>query len=226
MSSTNCPNCNAPINPAKYTCEYCGSYVIMDTGNGTNYSRDMFLSVSRPKNYKGIYMYGRLLNPEEYPVRTGMANLYRSMCNGAGGHLVLTNKSFMFCSHGLNLHFEPSEDEKDVFIDDIAFVEKKTVAFLSKRLIITLKNNQKRTFIVYGLDDWYEQALKALNGEFTPLPSFAQHITEYAEDSHQEQASSHQTNYIEELKQLKDLLDAGIITEEEFAIKKRALLKL
>ena len=143
MSSTNCPNCNAPINPAKYTCEYCGSYVIMDTGNGTNYSRDMFLSVSRPKNYKGIYMYGRLLNPEEYPVRTGMANLYRSMCNGAGGHLVLTNKRFMFCSHGLNLHFEPSEDEKDVFIDDIAFVEKKTVAFLSKRLIITLKNNQK-----------------------------------------------------------------------------------
>ena len=108
MSSTNCPNCNAPINPAKYTCEYCGSYVIMDTGNGTNYSRDMFLSVSRHKNYKGIYMYGRLLNPEEYPVRTGMANLYRSMCNGAGGHLVLTNKRFMFCSHGLNLHFEPS----------------------------------------------------------------------------------------------------------------------
>ena len=33
-------------------------------------------------------------------------------------------------------------------------------------------------------------------------------------------------NAIEEIKQYKELLDAGIITEEEFAVKKRQLLGL
>ena len=33
-------------------------------------------------------------------------------------------------------------------------------------------------------------------------------------------------DYIEELKKLKSLVDAGIISEEEFAIKKRQLLNI
>ena len=38
--------------------------------------------------------------------------------------------------------------------------------------------------------------------------------------------SAQQPSYIEEIKKLKDLLDAGIITQEEFDAKKKQLLSL
>ena len=33
-----CPNCAANYNPAKYQCEYCGSYIFMSNDNYTDFS--------------------------------------------------------------------------------------------------------------------------------------------------------------------------------------------
>ena len=38
FKTTSCPNCGGAYNPAKYQCEYCGSYIFMSNSNYTDFS--------------------------------------------------------------------------------------------------------------------------------------------------------------------------------------------
>ena len=53
---------------------------------------------------------GQILEKGEYPIYSSLANLYRGMLNAAGGHLVLTNRRFLFIDHGFNLQWKAKKE--------------------------------------------------------------------------------------------------------------------
>ena len=88
LKSLNCPNCSAPYNPANLTCPFCGSYILNSDADEADYQKETFVQQEqRPANYKGIYLYGRLLDADEFPIRTGMAGWCKSALSAVGGRL-------------------------------------------------------------------------------------------------------------------------------------------
>jgi hypothetical protein len=74
----------------------------------------------------------------------------------------------------------------------------------------------KYTFVIYGKKEWVEKTNNAIAGKYKPLKSSV------AANRKPEEA----VGYVHELVELKKLLDAGIITQEDYDIKKRLLLKI
>ena len=113
-----------------------------------------------------------------------------------------------------------SEANVDVFLKDVERLSQRTVALVSKRLIVETKDGKTVEFTVYNIAQWLEKGNRALAGEFgslevsAPAPQAAP------------AGPAPSGSYVAELKQLKELLDAGIITEEEFKIKKRQVLHI
>lgn len=99
---------------------------------------------------------GQILEKGEYPIYSSLANLYRGILNAAGGHLVLTNKRFLFIDHGFNLHRKAKKEEESIYLDDVADVETKTVMFVSKRLVVKKKNGTVQEYVVWNLDKWMD----------------------------------------------------------------------
>ena len=76
MKSSKCPNCGAPVAPSTLHCEYCGSYLIPEKDD-ENFSKDTFSVVlNSTKTDSVICIHGRSLEKGEYPIRSGLANLY------------------------------------------------------------------------------------------------------------------------------------------------------
>ena len=106
------------------------------------------------------------------------------------------------------------------FKDAVERLSQRTVALVSKRLIVETKDGKTFEFTVYNIAQWLEKGNRALAGEFgslevsAPAPQAAP------------AGPAPSGSYVAELKQLKELLDAGIITEEEFKIKKRQVLHI
>ena len=96
------------------------------------------------------------LDKGEYPIYSGLANLYRSILNSAGGYLVLTNKRFRFIDHGLNLEWAAKPEEESIFHEDVANVEAKTIMFWSKRLIVHKKDGTHQEYVVWNLEKWMD----------------------------------------------------------------------
>ena len=222
LKTLHCPNCGAAYNPAHLCCEYCGSYIINSDADETDYQKEEFVPAERPANFKGIYLYGRLLDGDEFPIRTGIASWNRSALSGVGGRLALTNKRFIFCAEGLNSLLASAiggQTNVDINLNDVEKLSQRTVALVSKRLIITGKNGISHEFTVYNIAQWLEKGQRALNGEYDSLKT-----SDAPANTGTRPAAS--GNYVNELKQLKELLDAGIITEDEFKIKKRQVLHI
>ena len=99
---------------------------------------------------------GQILEKGEYPIYSSLANLYRGILNAAGGHLVLTNRRFLFIDHGFNLQWKARKEEESIYLDDVADVETKTVMFVSKRLVVKKKNGTVQEYVVWNLDKWMD----------------------------------------------------------------------
>ena len=99
---------------------------------------------------------GQILEKGEYPIYSSLANLYRGILNAAGGHLVLTNRRFLFIDHGFNLQWKAKKEEESIYLDDVADVETKTVMFVSKRLVVKKKNGTEQEYVVWNLDKWMD----------------------------------------------------------------------
>lgn len=214
IKALTCPNCGGPYNPAKRNCEYCGSYIIFTNLNEENYSVETFLSAEKPDTYKGIYIYGILLDKDEYPVRMGGANYRKSMLNAVGGHLLLTNKRLAFISHSINFGGEMA-----LYLPMNSLKRAEPGANLGISAVYSVydNSNKKYTFVIYGRNEWVEKTNRAIAGEYEPLESFASVTSTPKTES---------AGYMQELVKLKELLDAGIITQEDYDIKKRILLKI
>lgn len=210
LVTQSCPNCGGSYNPAKYQCEYCGSYIFMSNDNFRDLS-DIEIELSKQElessdKYPGIYVFGRLLGKGERPIILGVANYFTGMIS-AGGKLLLTNKSLSFSAHVINV----GRKEKKIELKDITDVELGTNFLISQHILIT-ENGKKHRFVVYHGKEWVQKIKEA--------------IAKKDEIIVEEEKTVPSNNYVEELKQLKELLDMGIITADEFAIKKRQLLNL
>lgn len=202
-----CPNCGANYNPAKYQCEYCGSYIFMSNDTYTDFSNVKIELPQKPKDdsgkYPGIYVFGRLLGAGERPIALGAANYYTGLVS-AGGKLLLTNKSLSFSAHSFNV----GKQETRIDLEQITDVKVSANLLVSQNILVTA-NGKAHKFSVYHGSDWVQKIQEAA-----------------AKCKEQEAPVMGQKagNYIEELQQLKQLMDMGIITEDEFNIKKRMLL--
>ncbi|MBQ9594827.1 MAG: SHOCT domain-containing protein, partial [Synergistaceae bacterium] len=90
---------------------------------------------------------------------------------------------------------------------DITSVNQELNLFVSQHISIHENGNSHR-FVVYGGKEWINMINAAIN-DYTPS---------------QGNNGNNSSDYTAELVKLKNLLDRGIITQEEFAIKKRMIL--
>ena len=203
-----CPNCGGAYNPTKYKCEYCGSYVIMSNENFVDLSKiTIELKKNAENNYPGVYVFGRLLGQGEKPITLGVANYFTGMAS-AGGKLLLTNKSLSFSAHGINV----GRKEVSISLNDVTNVELGANMLISQHILVSTAT-EKHKFVVYHGKEWVEKILEA-----------KQHVNDYVEEQEVSQVVQVTADYTVELRKLKELLNDGIITQEEFDIKKRTLL--
>ena len=162
MKAINCPSCGAPVKPSTFHCEYCGSYLIPKRDE-EDFIRAKFTDIlDTDKEESVICVCGRSLEKGEFPIRSGKANLYRSITNAAGGHLLLTNRRFLFIDHGLNMQLEVKPEEESIYFNNIIGVKSKTVMFVSKRLVVEKKDGTLQEYVVWNLNKWMEAAREVL----------------------------------------------------------------
>ena len=205
-----CPNCGANYNPTRYQCEYCGSYIFMSNENYKDFSDVKIELPQKPREdagkYPGIYVFGRLLGKGERPITLGAANYFTGLVS-AGGKLLLTNKSLSFSAHAFNV----GKKETRIDLNQISDVKVGTNMLISQHILVTA-NGKTHKFVVYHGKEWVEKIKQA--------------ISDLSEEQAQpiQQTVPGYGDYIVELQRLKQLLDMGIITEDEFNVKKRILL--
>ncbi len=206
LSTLTCPNCGANYNPTKYQCDYCGSYIIMDNNNYVSFDNITF---QKPENekYKGIYVFGTLLGENEKPLSLGSANYYTSTYNNVGGKLLLTNHSLSFTSHTIL----QNKTTTVIPLRDIVNVKVTKNLLISQHISILTQSNEY-IFVVYHGQEWVSKINLAKQNE---------QVENYNAGN-----STSNNNQYDELKKLKELLDSGIITEEEFVLKKRNILNI
>lgn len=211
LTSLKCPNCGANYNPSKYLCEYCGAYVIMSDEKYLDLSEVIFKATSKindeKEKYPGIYVFGRLLGKGERPITLGFANYFTGIIS-AGGKLLLTNQSLSFSAHGINI----GRKECKINLIDIKDVQVALNLFISQHIIVSTEKDTHR-FVVYHGKDWVKNIKEAMR-----------HTEEIFDISSNNDFIS--SDYSIELRKLKSLLDDGIITQEEYNIKKRTILKI
>lgn len=208
LQTFNCPNCGGAYNPTKYKCEYCGSYVIMSNENFVDLSKiNIDLKKNTENKYPGVYVFGRLLGEGEKPITLGAANYFTGFAS-AGGKLLLTNRSLSFSAHGINV----GRKEVSISLNDVTNVELGANMLISQHILVSTETETHK-FVVYHGKEWVEKILDA-----------KKHVNDYVEEEVVSQVVQVTTDYTVELRKLKGLLDDGIITQEEFDIKKRNLL--
>ena len=200
LENLKCPSCGSPYNPSTIQCEYCRSYIIMSNTNYAYFNEEQFLEHGDNNKYKGIYVYGTLLGKGEKPISLGAANYFDGIAKG--GMLLLTNKSLSFSSH----NFLQSKSDVIIKLKDIENAKVVLNMLISQTIVIDTKEGGYK-FVVTRGKEWVKNILDAKK-------LVKNHVAPKSDD------------YIEELERLKKLLDEGIITKEEFDLKKRMILKI
>ena len=210
LTALNCPNCNAPYNPAHMRCEYCGSVIIMSQEKQIDIPEEIVeIMEDEAANCPGVYVFGTLLGQGEIPLRLGAANYYKNAFINVGGELLLTKNSLQFSSHT----FVQGKKTVVIPLSEIIRAEYDGSNLGISDQISVYTAEKRHKFVVYGGNRWVSMIEEAKNGLNSPKKKV-------------EKVKSAEGDYIEELKRLKSLLDAGIISEEEFAIKKRQILNI
>ena len=210
LKALNCPNCGGAYNPAHIRCEYCGSFIIMSNENQYSVPAHIIEEIeSNDSNCPGVYVFGTLLGKGEIPLRLGAANYYKNTFVNVGGKVLLTKKSIQFSTHT----FMQSKDTLVIPLKDIIKAEYDRSNLGISDQISVYTSEKRHKFVVYGGKEW------------VALIEDAKKETPHTKASSAPEQTVN-ADYTEELIKLKKLLDAGVITEEEFAVKKRQLLNI
>lgn len=145
--------------------------------------------------------------------------LIQGLCNrinGAfveNGHGMLTNKRFIYSKHslakiaamGVLVNLTKGDFDFDIEVSDIVEVSERKRVF-QRILVITTSRGEKYEFYFSKIEEWKIHFNNLLNQspeiKIQPVNSVA-----------------------DELKKFKDLLDSGVITQEEFEAQKEKLLR-
>ncbi len=130
------------------------------------------------------------------------------------GHAMLTNQRFIYSKHsfakiavmGALVNFTKGDFDFDIPVVDITEV-KETKRLMSKVLIIRTQDTEYHFFFT-RLEEWkiaFSNVQKQIESDNTPQPVPVQSVAD-------------------ELLKFKSLLDAGVITEEEYNVQKSKLL--
>ena len=205
LNALNCPNCGAAYNPTNLRCEYCGAVIIISNENQYNIPAQIIEHVEdEGSNCPGVFVFGTLLGKGETPIRLGAANYYKNAFINVGGKVLITKQSLQFSTHT----FIQSKNTVIIPLKDIIKVEYDGSNLGISDQISVYTNEKRHNFVVYGGRVWVEMINSAKQEINNTKPKFVAKTAVASGD------------YTEELKKLKCLLDEGIITEEEFAIKK------
>lgn len=145
--------------------------------------------------------------------------LIQGICNrvkGAfveNGHGMLTNKRFIYSKHslakiavmGVLVNLTKGDFDFDIKISDIVEVSERKRVF-QRILIIATSGGEKYEFYFSKIEEWkihFDNLLNQSLGEKTQLVN----------------------SVADELKKFKDLLDSGVITQEEFDTQKEKLFR-
>ena len=231
MSQTVCPNCQNVMNSIQAKCDKCNYFIVADEGNYVDLSNS-FTNVSvNSEQFPGVYVYKRLLGKGEIPITLGSANLYSKrsllfpMGKAAGGKLLLTNKTLSFSAHKFNV------GRKELVLDlkDIVTVEAGVNLGISQHIIVRTATEKYR-LVVYNGQDWIDKINYARNAVTSNViatqtsPNVVPQPNTYNKMAVAPTAAA--GDYSDELRKLKGLLDDGIITQEEFDVKKKSILGL
>lgn len=210
IKALNCPNCGGVYNPAQFKCEFCGSFIIMTNENQYTVPQQIIAEMeATAENYPGIYVFGTLLGKGESPLRLGSANYYKNALLSVGGKVLLTKKSIQFSTHS----FMQAKDTVVIPLEGVVRVEydKSNLGISDQISVYTADKRHK--FVVYGGKEWV-RLIENARAELSKPKAAETEI------------HSNNFDYTDELIRLKKLFDAGVITEEEFFIKKRQLLNI
>lgn len=217
FATLNCPNCGGAYNPINIKCEYCGSIIIMSNENQYNVPQQIIESVEADvENCPGVYVFGTLLGKGETPIRLGSANYYKNAFFNVGGKVLLTKRSIQFSTHT----FMQSKDTVVIPLKDVIKAEYDRSNLGISDQISVYTNEKRHKFVVYGGSEWVsliEKSKAEINNIKTSVVN--------SQKAGKPMLNAN-NDYTDELIKLKKLLDSGIITEEEFAIKKRQLLNI
>lgn len=120
------------------------------------------------------------------------------------GTLRLTDQILSFRANG-----GKNQYDLDIRLSDVEDVRTGASGLVAYNVLIYLKE-KKYVFSVSRNAGWPEKISRAAAAQRNRTPS----------------AGKPKTDYIDEIRRLKELMDAGIITEEEFTAKKKSLLGL
>ncbi|MFE3573856.1 PH domain-containing protein [Lysinibacillus sp. NPDC059133] len=155
VKALNCPNCAATFDPKENVCEYCGSYIITAKAKQITYDSNEFKLTN-----KKIFFHEIEMNTNEFPIRSGLGNMYYSVTKSDGGRLLLTNQRLIFCAHAINLN---PNLYWEVSLEDVDRVELGLNLFVTQRIHVFDDGENETTFVVYGGKHWLNELEHALN---------------------------------------------------------------
>ncbi|MEQ6355898.1 PH domain-containing protein [Lysinibacillus sp. M3] len=149
VKALNCPNCAATFDPKENVCEYCGSYIITAKAKQITFDSNEFKLAN-----KKIFFHEIEMNKNEFPIRSGVANMYYSATKSDGGRLLLTNQRLIFCAHAFNIN---PNLYWELYLDEVDQVELGLNLLITQRIIIFDTEDNKTTFVVYGGKNWLSE---------------------------------------------------------------------
>ncbi|TQR27177.1 hypothetical protein C7Y47_23440 [Lysinibacillus sphaericus] len=154
VKALNCPNCAATFDPEENVCEYCGSYIITSEAKQITYDSNEFKLTN-----KKIFFHEIEMNKNEFPIRSGVANMYYSATKSDGGRLLLTNQRLIFCAHAININ---PNLYWEVSLDEVDRTELGLNLLITQRIHVFDEEENETIFVVYGGKHWLNELDHAL----------------------------------------------------------------
>ncbi|MBQ8899063.1 MAG: SHOCT domain-containing protein [Clostridia bacterium] len=225
-----CPNCKAGYNASSCKCTSCGAYIISSDANSFDVPREVIEGIKNSydrSGFPGVFVHNTRLGAGEFPLRLGVSKYYWTGVTGTAGKLLLTDKKLYFSAHRFT-YYRPNETFD---LSDIEKVEFDSNLLLSHQISVYVKG-ERHKFVVYRGKEWVD-LINTAKKHFAPAAPAIKVATPHkaepvapAVPASDANPCGGQPKYVEELRQLKQLLDEGIITKEEFEAKKKKILNL
>jgi len=201
-----CPNCGAQLNEGDQYCVECGkkwssgqTQESVETAPGVETVQERILS--------DAHVQSRPEKNEEIVLQCGEVYYFKSGKGiGKKGTLLLTDRKLTFTAFAAR-----TELDMEFLLKDVEKVKSCGHQNFFYDLIGVYLKDKQYVFTVKKKEEWLDKINNAVNA---------------VKNSKVKPTVKQGADYIDEIKRLKELADAGIITEREFEAKKKSLLGL